>query len=63
MSAIHQVIAEMRAQAVQLQVELDRAVYEACPGPHLPRQHRDGRPPWCTACGYTASGLRVEEIE
>lgn len=26
-------------------------------GGHQPRQHRDGKPPWCGACGRTADGL------
>ena len=27
---------------------------------HLPVQHRDGRPPWCNACGLTAGGQEPE---
>lgn len=23
---------------------------------HQPRQHRDGKPPWCNECGLTADG-------
>lgn len=23
---------------------------------HQPKQHRDGKPPWCHACGLTATG-------
>lgn len=26
-----------------------------CPE-HRPVQHRDGRPPWCRACGHDATG-------
>ena len=35
------------------------AILRACPGPHSYVQHRDGREPWCQACGYTAQGSRV----
>jgi hypothetical protein len=32
-----------------------------CPGPHTYRQHRDGRPPWCETCRYTADGARIAQ--
>lgn len=56
----HEAIAQLRARIAELQVEIDRAVWLACPGPHLPRQHRDGRPPWCKVCRYTVDFERVE---
>lgn len=38
---------------------LDELIFKNCPGPHLYRQHRDGKPPWCNACGYTAAGQKI----
>ena len=37
--------------------ELYDAILVACPRPHAPRQHRDGKPPWCHACGRGNDGL------
>lgn len=31
-----------------------------CPGPHEFVQHRDMRPPWCSACMRTNDGRVVE---
>lgn len=42
---------------------LDEAVQTACPGEHQPAQHRDGRAPWCRACGRTQDGRRVVSPE
>jgi hypothetical protein len=41
--------------------DLIRAVAASCPGEHWPRQHRDGRPPWCEACGRDRFGFLVAE--
>lgn len=40
---------------------LDTALFAACPGPHVYRQHRDGKPSWCKACGYTSAGRLVKD--
>lgn len=42
------------------QIGLSALLLASCPGPHRYVQHRDGRPPWCRACGYTAAGDPVE---
>lgn len=34
----------------------DRLAAAEC-SDHKPRQHRDGKPPWCRKCGLTAAGL------
>lgn len=36
--------------------ELRAAVAAVCPGRHMPRQHRDRRPPWCELCGLDDVG-------
>jgi hypothetical protein len=52
-------IAEAARAAENIMRHLDKLLYTLCPGPHLPRQHRDHHPPWCEACGYTTSGRLV----
>ena len=34
---------------------------DRCPGEHEYVAHRDSRPPWCDACGFTDSGLHRSE--
>ena len=34
-----------------------------CPGVHDPRQHRDGKPPWCRHCGRDRYGAQIVDIE
>lgn len=29
---------------------------------HQPKQHRDGKPPWCQACGRTAGGVHHDDL-
>lgn len=38
---------------------LDELIFKHCPGPHLYRRHHDGKPPWCNACRYTATGQKI----
>lgn len=33
----------------------------ACPGPHAPVQHRDGKPQWCRLCGTDANGCQQRD--
>jgi len=58
----HEAIAKLRTQVVALQAELDRLVWMGCPGQHRPTQHRDGKRPWCEACGYSDDFVRVKEL-
>ena len=41
------------------EIALRDLVGKLCPGPHLPKQHRDRKPPWCRECGRTARGVAV----
>lgn len=50
-----------RVRISRLQAELSRSVVTACPGPHVLRQHRDRRQPWCSVCGRTADGVPARE--
>jgi hypothetical protein len=34
---------------------------DQCPGDHQYVQHRDGKPPWCDACGFRDIGLHRRE--
>ena len=53
---------ELRAKLNQAEHELLTAVRDACPGPHLPAQHRDGRRPWCPKCGRDNLGVQVKAV-
>lgn len=53
-------ITALRKSAEVIRIQLAGAVMAACPGSHQPVQHRDGRPPWCAACGYTRDGERIK---
>lgn len=33
-----------------------------CPGPHILRQRRDGKPPWCKRCGRTDRGELAADL-
>lgn len=37
---------------------LDQALLSHCPR-HRPVQRRDGSPPWCSDCGFTIRGKKV----
>ena len=41
----------LRAAYVDARDALYVAVIGACPGKHRSVQYRDGKPPWCKACG------------
>lgn len=47
----------LRENVANAQQKLYEALSSLCPGPHLPRQHRDGSPPWCTRCGRDNLGV------
>ncbi|GAA0528593.1 hypothetical protein GCM10010172_06480 [Paractinoplanes ferrugineus] len=55
-------IAEMRKNINTAQMQLAAMVMTACPGPHRPTQHRDRKPPWCSACGRTADGVQIQDV-
>jgi hypothetical protein len=38
---------------------LNDEILAACPGEHRLVQHRDGKPPWCEACGRDGMGRQV----
>lgn len=42
----------------ELEHALRELVSAACPGTHVPVQHRDRKSPWCPACGRDARGAR-----
>ena len=44
-----------RVRAAALRDAADVVAVVTCPD-HETKQHRDGKPPWCNACGMTASG-------
>jgi hypothetical protein len=57
----HELILKAR-EAIKLAEQLILQTIElVCPGPHKPFQHRDMKPPWCSACGYTNTGYRAED--
>jgi hypothetical protein len=51
-------ILEVRRGLARLQATLG----DQCPGEHRYVQHRDGKLPWCDACGYTDTGLHRREL-
>lgn len=57
MKPLPRAVERLRNAFLRLSDELMRAVAGACPGFHHPRQHRDGRPPWCDACGRDRFGF------
>lgn len=57
----HDHIASLARAVADAQQGLSNAIREACPGPHLPVQHRDRRPAWCEVCGYAENGNRIKE--
>ncbi|GAA2527719.1 hypothetical protein GCM10010201_28180 [Pilimelia columellifera subsp. columellifera] len=50
------ILDRLRAEYLRAGNRLSDYVKYLCPGPHKPTQHRDARPPWCKACGRTATG-------
>jgi len=50
-----------RDKASKATKKLFEAVVAACPGPHDPRQYRDGKPPWCAVCHRTSNGHHESE--
>lgn len=52
----------MRERVALAEASLREAVRSNCPGEHLPVQHRDGKRPWCKACGRTDRGERQESL-
>lgn len=56
MSELTDHLHQLRDEMFQAKGRLLEAVNDACPGRHTPRQHRDGRPPWCPACGRDELG-------
>jgi hypothetical protein len=46
----------LRVAADEAEMALYAAVRDACPGEHLPIQHRDMNPPWCRFCGRDNDG-------
>lgn len=51
-NALHELIRQHRAHVAAL-----------CPGVHKPVQHRDGRPPWCSACQRTIDGIHLRDLQ
>jgi hypothetical protein len=41
---------------------LQAKIRDRCPGEHRYVRHRDGKPPWCDACGFTDIGLYRSEV-
>lgn len=63
MADIHQEIQDAIAEVWASANRAEELIAGNCPGPHAYVQHRDRRPPWCRACGYTAGGLNVRATE
>lgn len=49
----------LRSRADAAERALRESVEAHCLRPHNPTQHRDGKPPWCEACGRTARGVLI----
>lgn len=47
---------EARQAFVAAEGRLMRAVRDACPGIHSPKQHRDRKTAWCATCGRDDRG-------
>lgn len=54
-------VSRLRNAFLRCADELMRSVAGACPGFHLTRDHLDGRPPWCDACGRDRFGFLHDE--
>lgn len=54
--------AKLRAELNRAEHELLVAVRDACPGPHRPTQHRDGKRPWCKSCGRDSLGNQIKAV-
>lgn len=52
---MNDVIEPVRADATP------QAVFRICKA-HAPKQHRDGKPPWCQACGRTVAGIHHTDL-
>lgn len=46
-------------RAIDPRLDLADVIRAHCPGRHAYVQHRDGRSPWCEACGYTERGALI----
>jgi hypothetical protein len=42
--------------------KLHEKLRDQCGGPHVYVKHRDRKPPWCDACGYSDVGLHRREV-
>lgn len=56
-------IERVRTLYLAVMVELNEALVAACAGFHIPRQHRDGKPPWCDDCGRGRDGVQWRDLE
>jgi len=54
-----------RNQVMEAEFHLHRMVADACASPseHRVVQYRDGKPPWCPACGRTSRGVRIKHVD
>lgn len=59
MSSEEDVIVEIRANFDHWADQLYMTLVRMCPGTHSPVQHRDGKKPWCNACGRDYRGFRI----
>jgi hypothetical protein len=46
----------------QALARLQASIAERCGPEHRYVRHRDGKAPWCDACGYTDAGLHRSEL-
>jgi len=63
MDRVEEYLDMLQKAALAAENELYEAVLEACPGPHVLKQHRDRMPPWCETCQRTARGVKVVKKE
>lgn len=56
-------ITALRRSLEVTRIQLAAVVMTARPGPHRTAQRRDRRPPWCAACGRTAEGEQIKEVD
>lgn len=53
---------QLRQKAYEADKNLLIYVESLCPKPHVVKQHRDGRIPWCERCGRTVRGIKIKEV-
>jgi hypothetical protein len=58
------IIASYAERARKAAADLEETITFWCPaeGKHAYTQHRDGKPAWCNACGFSADGTAQKDM-